>query len=192
VTVILRMRVDVSTQDHAHILTYPSLIYSYILDLSALLSMADLRILLLDSDNRHPPIDSDYGPLIKHFTDLHVCVQYVRDERANCRRIDLFLSSADRGIINTQVPLFDGVYFHLYCPTNDNIAENEALFPQRERVQVFEELYLWIQIGMTNLNNDFMRLRTIDDRNHALIVLQTTLRIALNEAYDAKAGQQPN
>jgi len=154
--------------------------------------MTDLRVIHLDSSSRYPPLDSNFGSRIQYFIYQNICFDYIQNEITNCRRIDLFLSSADGNIINTYLPLFNDVYFHLYCPTSDSIAVHEALFPQRQRVQVFEEIYLWAYIGYAILHHDFMCLRRINDRNQGLSALQGTLHILLEEVEEAKAGIQPD
>jgi hypothetical protein len=154
--------------------------------------MVDSRVILLVSNNRHPLIESDFGHRVERFTDQNTCVVHILNEMARCRRIDLFLSSTDRMIIGINLPLFNNVYFHLYCLTANDIPNNEALFPLRAYVQVFEEDYLWVEIGYAILEHDNARLRVSNQSPNALTAWQMTHRILLEEVKAAKLGVQPN
>jgi len=153
--------------------------------------MTSLRAILLDSNNRHPCIESNLGHRVEHFINRGACVGYIQNEMASCGRIDLFLSSADRNIIGTNLPLFNNIYFHLYCPTADDIPNNEALFPQRAYVDVFEEDNLWVHISYTILGHDNRRLINSNYSTEGRAVWQTTHRIVSEEVEAAKLGVQP-
>jgi hypothetical protein len=152
--------------------------------------MGDLRVDLLDINNRYPTTDSNFGSQIHHFDNRNEYVACIHAEMNRCRQIDLFLSSADRDVID-QLPLFGHIYFHIYCPTPDSVLEIRRLLPQRERIQVFEELYLWIHIGYTISGHDLLRLPETNDRNQGFASVSRTLQTLLDEVEAAKAGVQP-
>jgi hypothetical protein len=153
--------------------------------------MTDLRVILLDSNGRHPLIESDIGPRIEYFNNQIACVQRIQNEMMRCKRIDLFLSSTDRNIIGNNLPLFDKIYFHLYCPTIDDIPNYEVSFPQRAFFQVFEEGLLWVRITYSVLGHDLTRL-TQNYSTEARETYEMTQRIILDEVKAAKLGVQPD
>jgi hypothetical protein len=106
------------------------------------------------------------------------------------RRIDLFLSSADGNLIGNDLPLFDKIYFHLYCPTVHDIPNNRILFPSQAYVQIFEEDTLWVHISGSILEHDLTRL-TENYSPEARETYETTNRIFLEEVKAAKLGVQP-
>lgn len=152
--------------------------------------MGDFQTFLLDSHNRHPLIHSEIGYRINDHTDLNRCVQAVDNARATCRRIDLFLPVQNSNIINGRLPLFENIYFHLYCPTIDEIPHYERLYPQRAYIQVFEEDLLWVNVSHAVLAHDLTRLAN----NFTLAAqeqYEATNRIVLEEIEAAKRGIQP-
>ena len=153
--------------------------------------MGDLRAILLAPDMQYPSIRSDFGPQIQCFDTQNNCVMFIQNHMLTSRRIDLFLSSADRNIIGTSLPLFDKIHFHLYCPTIDDIPIYEALFSQRAYVEIFEADYLWVQIGYTLLGYDNIRIRESNNSNEALAAWTRTHTILLEEVKAMQAGVQP-
>lgn len=147
--------------------------------------MSDFRAFLLDLHLRHPLINSDIGYRIDYYTDLERCVQAVENARATCRRIDLFLPVQNSNIINGRLPLFENIYFHLYCPTVDEIPYYEGLYPQRAYIQVFEEDLMWVNISHAVLAHDHTRLIT-NFTPQAREQYETTNRIVLEEIEAAK------
>jgi hypothetical protein len=154
--------------------------------------MTELRAVLLVFDDRHPLIESSLGPRVQRFTDQNTCVNYILNEMGRCRQIDLFLSSANRNIIGTNLPLFNNIYFHLYCPNADDIPNNEVLFPQRAYVHVFEEDYLWVEISYVILGHDNTRIRMSNYSNEARATWERTHSLVSEEVEAAKLGVQPD
>ena len=149
--------------------------------------MSDFRTFLLDSHHRQPLVKSDLGYRIDHYTDPQRCVQAVQNAGTTCRRIDLFLPVQDSHIINGRLPLFENIYFHLYCPTVDEIPHYEGLYPQRAYIQVFEEDLIWVNISHAVLAHDLIRLTT-NFTPQAREQYEATNRIVLEEIEAAKHG----
>lgn len=154
--------------------------------------MDQLCIILLDPNNQYPPNDSQYGSQIFHFINRDICIDYIRNNITQFRHLDLFLSPTDRDFIDNYLPLFNNIYFHLYCPDDGDISRYESIYPLRERVEVFEKLYVWMGIGITISKRLFTSLNTINDRNQVIEMFRTTNKILSDEIEDVKAGVQPD
>jgi hypothetical protein len=153
--------------------------------------MADSRLILLDLNERHRLLESNIGRRVQYITNRNTYLAEIQNAMMIYRRIDLFLSSADRNLIgNNNLPLFNNIYFHLYCPTVDDVRNNQILLPFQAYVQVFEENILWLRISYSILTHDLTRL-TENYSREARETYETTQRIVLEEVEAAKFGVQP-
>ncbi|CAF1500945.1 unnamed protein product [Adineta ricciae] len=86
--------------------------------------MNNLLVALLDTENRHPRIESNLGHRIWRFTNRNQCIQFVQNQMPTCQQIDLFLSHQHRDLIGNQLVLLNTIHFHIYYPTEDGIQNN--------------------------------------------------------------------
>ncbi len=149
--------------------------------------MTDVLTVLLDSNNRHPLIESRLGPRVQHFSIKNECIRCIQNAIMTFRRIDLFLSSEDKLIIGNQLLLFHNIYFHVYYPTADDIPNNNM---SNVWVQVFEENNLWFQISYAIYEQDWTRFIESNYSREAHTILQSTHNIILEEVRAAKLGVQ--
>ncbi|CAF1127959.1 unnamed protein product [Adineta steineri] len=151
--------------------------------------MNDQRAVLLDSENRHSPIESNLGHRVQYFTDRNTCIQYIQNQMTTCQRIDLFLSYQDKNIIGNQLVLFHNVYFHIYYPTINDIPNNNQPCMW---IQPFEELELWVKISYVIYHHDWMYYMQSNYSQVTRVNLRITHNILLEETKAAKLGIQPN
>ena len=153
--------------------------------------MEEFRTVLLTSCSQHPTLETKIGHRVDRYINPDTCVQMINDTSKGCRRIDLFLSAEAYGIIRDRLPLFQNIYFHLYCCSVDDISEYERLYPHRAYIQVIEEDLLWVKICYAILGHDVACLTT----NYTLQTLEryeTTNTILREEIEAAKLGVQPD
>jgi hypothetical protein len=143
---------------------------------------------LLDSENRHLPIESNLGRRVQYYTDRDTCIQRIRNQMPNYHRIDLFLSSQNRNLIGDELVLFHNIYFHVYYPTIDDIPNNNN-FPCMW-IQPFEEPELWVKISYAIYRHDWLSHRQSNYSQATLTNLRITHNILLEEVRAAKLGIQ--
>ena len=141
-------------------------------------------VIVLDTENRHPCIESNLGHRVARCTNRNQCIQFVQNQMAIYQQIDLFLSHQHRDLIGNQLVLFNTIYFHIYYPAVVGIQNNHNGIHMW--VQKFEEDELWVKISFQLLYHDFRACMQNNFNDAIRNTLFATICILMEEVEAAK------